>query len=119
MRIKKKVSKHLVQQITSDASEVDMLDVIIELETRSEKNLKQNSSKSKSEQIAERKESFARITAPVEDVITQVGGTILEKAWINRTLRAKLPVSGLEAVSELEEVEILDSPHEIEPESQD
>ena len=108
-----------MRQITSDTSEVDMLDVIIELETRSAKNLKQNCSKSKSEQIAERKESFARISASVEDVITQVGGKVLEKAWINRTLRAKLPVSGLEAVSELDEVEILDSPYNLESEPQD
>ena len=116
MKIKKKVSEHLAQQIKTDTSEVDMLDIIIELEARSAITLKQNSSKSRSDQIAERKESFARISAPVEVVINRVGGKVLEKAWINRTLRAKLPVSGLEAVSELDEVEILDSSHGLESE---
>lgn len=113
MKRKKKVSTRLAQQIESGTSENNLLDVIIELEHEST-DCPRNDSKSRSERITERKESFARISTPVENVISEIGGTILEKVWLNHTLRAKVPVAGLKTVSELKEVEILDAPHNLE-----
>lgn len=113
MKTKKKVSTRLAQQIESGASDDDLVDVIIELEHESTDS-DRNNSKSRSERINERKESFARILIPVENVISEVGGTVLEKVWLNHTLRAKVPVAGLKTVSKLKEVEILDAPHNLE-----
>lgn len=114
MKTKKKVSTRLAQQVKSSAPESDLLDVIVELEHETSINSARSNSKSRSEQINERKASFARISSPVENVINEVGGKVLEKAWINNTLLAKLPAAGLKTVSELKEVEILDAPHSLE-----
>lgn len=105
-------------QISSDA---DFLEIIVELEQQSKFQMiaEQTGVHSRTAQIAARKESFARISSPVETAISQAGGEVTEKAWINRTLRAKLPVKSLEHISELREVEKLDSPRGIEPDSKD
>lgn len=115
----RKFSQKLTEQIKSVASDTDVLDVVVELEqqAKTQKNVAQASSRTA--QIAARKDSFARTSSPVENAISQAGGEVTEKAWINRTLRAKLPAKSLQKISELREVEKLDAPRGIEPDVKD
>lgn len=115
----KKVSQKLAEQANSLASDTDVLEVIVELEqqSKSKANVAKSDTSSRTAQIAERKESFARISSPVENAISQAGGEVTGKAWINRTLRAKLPARSLQEICELREVEKLDAPQAIEPDA--
>lgn len=117
MKKQNKVSQKLAKQVKSASSDADVLDVIVELEQQSNfsTNAVQSEVYSRTTQIAARKESFARISSSVEDIISQSGGEVTEKAWLNRTLRAKVPVNSLKRICELSEVEKIDAPHEIEP----
>ncbi len=121
MKNQHKVSQKLAQQANSLASDADVLEIIVELEQQSKPQTVggQNVTHSRTAQIAARKESFARISSPVENAISQAGGEVTEKAWINRTLRAKLPAGSLQKISELRQVEKLDAPSEIEPDVKD
>lgn len=114
IKIPKKVSRRLAELAGSLSSEIEMIDVVVELDHGSVDTLKKlEQHKSRIEQIAFRKESFARTSSPVEDAISEVGGEVIDKAWINYTLRAKLPARGLQRISELDEVDALDSPQEL------
>ena len=64
--------------------------------------------------IAARKERFTREAQPVEEAIRKVGGEILDRAWINQTMRARLPRRALAEVSDLAEVGHLDLGRELE-----
>lgn len=117
IQIPRKASRRLADLAASLSSEIEMIDVVVELDHKSIDNLKRlDLYKSRNEQIASRKESFARTSSPVEDVISEVGGEVIAKAWLNYTLRAKLPAKGLQRISELDEVDALDSPQEIQAE---
>ncbi len=121
MKEQKKVSLKLAEQVKSLSSDADVLEVIVELEQQSkpQTTAAQSGVHSRTAQIAARKESFARISFPVETAISQAGGEVTEKAWINRTLRAKLPAKSLQRICELHEVEKLDASREIELDTKD
>jgi hypothetical protein len=65
--------------------------------------------------VPAQQESFERAASPVADAIAQLGGDVVDKAWINRTLRARVPAKGLEQLSTHAAVTALDVPHQIEP----
>mgnify|MGYP006876736368 CR=1 FL=1 len=112
----KKVTRDLARKARSSSSRKDVLEVIVELNQPSPAGRNNdNSSSSRSSQIAERKESFARISTPVENAISRAGGIVTDRAWINRTLKARVPVGSLKQICELEEVERLDTPHDLDP----
>lgn len=114
LKIPKKASRRLAELAGSLTSDLDMIDVVVELDHKPIGRLKQvEQNQSRKELIASRKESFARTSTPVEEIINKVGGEVIEKAWINYTLRAKLPVKGLQRISELDVVDTLDSPNEL------
>ena len=100
-------------KITSDlAAEVEavdssnLLDVIVELDG----NLDE------APDMAVAKAAFERAAAPVSEVISGSGGEVLEGAWINHTLRARVPASAVTDVAEADGVSVVDVPHAIQPE---
>lgn len=72
---------------------------------------------SRHQRIAALKERFEHNAAPVQIEIIEAGGEVLGAAWINQTLRASIPVTGVDRLSELTCVARLDVPHALEPES--
>lgn len=82
----------------------DLLDVIVELED----------DPVQSQSMAEAQESFGRMKEPVDRTISELGGSVMDVAWINRTLRAQIPASGLTDLSRLAAVRALDVPHKLE-----
>ncbi|MEO6589798.1 MAG: hypothetical protein ABIP06_10885, partial [Pyrinomonadaceae bacterium] len=68
IKISKKVSRRLAELAGSVTSDVDMLDVVVELDHRSIDGLKRiEHNQTRNEIIASRKESFARTSSPVEN----------------------------------------------------
>lgn len=106
-----KVTEQLLEAIEkSHASE--MLDVVIEL--RPENEPKTQQSQSRAEKIAALKTNFMRDLAPVEEAVRNAGGELTGQAWINRTVRARVPTDCVQKLSEQEQVAKLDVPHTIE-----
>lgn len=106
-----KVTEQLRKELErSDASK--MLDVVIELRPENEPKTRQP--QNRAEKIATLKENFIRDLAPVEQAVRDAGGELTGQAWINRTVRARVPSECLKQLSEQEQVAKLDVPHAIE-----
>ena len=90
--------------------DADHVDVVLELESPPEMS---DSGKSQQERIAIRKETFSQKIAVIQDKIQQVGGQVLGSAWINQTIRARVPADGLPHLADLKSVERVDVPHGI------
>lgn len=91
----------------------DVLEVILELGPQSEPPAA--APQSREEQIALRKEAFNHYAAPVEEAIHEAGGEVAGRAWLNQTVKARVPAQGIEQLSELEKVAALDVPHRLQP----
>ncbi len=106
-----KLTAQLAERVEkSDAAE--MLDVVVEFNHPT--NTTTQKIMSRSERISALKENFAKQSAPVEEAIQQAGGEVLGKAWINQTLKARLPVKSVSPVSEHAEINVLDLPETLE-----
>ena len=107
-----KMTPDLKSQLTqTDAAEV--LEVVLELHSQSQEG---TAARSRGEAIALRKEAFGHDVVPVEETVNEVGGEVVGNAWINQTVRARVPVHGLERLSELDEVAVLDVPRALQAE---
>jgi len=106
-----KVSEQLRKALEqSEASE--MLDVVIELRPENQPTTRQP--QTRAEKIAALKENFNRDLAPVEQAVRNAGGELTGQAWINRTVRARVPTDCVKQLSEHEQVAKVDVPHAIE-----
>jgi hypothetical protein len=108
-----KLRSNLAEQLKkADAS--DLLEIILELHPQAESPpTAAPKTRSRSEKIAAKKEAFSRNVAPVEEAIRKVGGEITGLAWINQTVRARVPAQGVKELSEHEKVAALDIPHPV------
>jgi hypothetical protein len=59
------------------------------------------------------RERFLEIAAPVERRIQSLGGEVIEHAWINQTLRARIPVGMVDRLVDAEGVASIDVPERI------
>lgn len=98
-------------KITSDlAAEVDaaesssLLDVVVELA----------GDEPEAADLAAAKAAFARAAEPVTELISASGGLVLEGAWLNHTLRARVPARAVSEVAGADGVSAVDVPHRIE-----
>ena len=69
------------------------------------------------EAIAAIKESFDRKVATVAAHVSSVGGVVLDSAWINSTVRTRIPVEAVQEFADDEQVEGLDIPSPLEAEA--
>jgi len=105
-----KVTEQLLEALEkSDAAE--LVDVVIEL--RPENEPKAQQPQSRAEKIATLKENFMRDLAPIEEAVRNAGGELTGQAWINRTVRARVPTDCVKQLSEQEQVAKVDVPHAI------
>lgn len=51
------------------------------------------------ERVAALRDAFAAELGPVAERITAAGGEVLESAWINQTLRVRLPAAAVDEVA--------------------
>jgi hypothetical protein len=108
-KLKPDLSTRLAQ---ADAD--DVLDVVLELDPQTE--LAAAAPQSRSEQIALRKETFNHDVVPVEKAIHEAGGEVVGRTWINQTVLARVPARGVEQLSKLDQVAVLDVPRTLEAE---
>lgn len=103
-----KLTEQLSEVLQSkDAS--DLIDVIVELYPSAEDEAA--APQTRSERIAQSKSAFNRKIIPLEETIKSIGGEITGQAWINETLRARVPADKVSLLSDHEEVAKLDIPH--------
>ena len=107
-----KLSDQLKEQLTQPNTS-GMLEVIIELH---EPEAAAQQAQSRQEKIAAMKDGFTRDVALIDDEVRRAGGEVTGHAWINRTVRARVPVHEIEQLSAHEQIAKIDLPHKLEPE---
>jgi hypothetical protein len=70
----------------------------------------------RTERIAKMKESFHEQATPLEESITSLGGEVLGKAWINRTIHARVPARAVPELARAGAIAAVDVPHGLTPE---
>lgn len=69
----------------------------------------------RAQKIAAMKQSFSVSAEPIERAIESSGGTVIDRAWINQSLKVRMPREAVEALGEREDVERVDTPRTIKP----
>jgi hypothetical protein len=85
----------------------DLVDVIVELEAPP----------SKPSNVAASMAKFKESSAPVTGSIEQMGGQVLGFAWINSTVRARVPARAVCKLAAMRNVERIDVPHALKAEA--
>lgn len=93
-----------LEQLAGSQEADDMLDIVVELEQ----------DPAAAQSVEQMQESFGRMKEPVDRTISELGGTVMGEAWINHTLRARIPARGLPDLSQVATVWALDVPHKLE-----
>lgn len=63
--------------------------------------------------IAAARDAFSLASSPVEQAINSVGGEVVGTAWINQTVRARVPAGTVTGLADLDEVQLLDIPRQL------
>jgi hypothetical protein len=105
-------------RITSDLEsrvqgleEKHLVDVVVELRPVDEPP----SEGSRLERIHALKDAFDGASAEVERAVQAEGGEVVDRAWINQTVRAKVPASAIPLLALRDDISVIDVPHAIEP----
>jgi hypothetical protein len=104
-----KLSPRLRQEL-GGVDEASQVEVIVELQPVEVPN-----SGSRQERMAAMKAGFERELQPVAEKIIQAGGQVLETAWLNQTVRSRIPAGEVSHVARHEAVSGIDLPHKLEP----
>ena len=109
-----KVSSALASRL-EEADDDGLLEIVVELEGPASPTAVERADRGAA--MAAMKEGFRAAADPVEQAIRSGGGEVTGKAWINHTLRARVPVSSIPRIVEQASVSALDVPGPLEPES--
>lgn len=90
---------------TAEAREDQPLDVVIELSPGKRLVADDRSL------MEVQRSAFEHDAQLLEEAVVAAGGEVLGTAWLNRTLKARVPLGSLRTLSELDIVETLDVPH--------
>jgi hypothetical protein len=88
-----------------------VVDIIVELDSPS--RAAPPPSGSRAAKVTALRERFLEIAAPVEQRIQSLGGQVIEHAWLNQTLRARIPVGMVDRLVDAEGVASIDVPERI------
>jgi hypothetical protein len=114
MESQKKLTSKL-EELLENTSKTEMLDIIVELDQEASREiLSQTKALPRQERISALQKSFDQNSKSIETAITKAGGEVMGKAWINQTLKARVPVESVKEISEHEEVAAVDIPQQIE-----
>ena len=108
-----KVTPHLAG-VLDQAPDDHLLEVVVEL---AEPDSSVDKAADRSERIARLKESFHAQATPLEESIASLGGEVLGKAWINRTIHARVPARAVPELARAGAIAAVDVPHGLTPES--
>jgi hypothetical protein len=108
--MQKKLSSDLRQRLAA-TPEDESIEVVVELGKKA--TAPEAASGDRAQRIAAMKQSFSAYAAPIEKAIEKSGGKVLDRAWINQTIKAELTREAVEALGEREDVERVDTPRSI------
>ncbi|HEX4964335.1 MAG TPA: hypothetical protein VF173_26185 [Thermoanaerobaculia bacterium] len=91
----------------------DSVDVVVEVGGKSSSPTAKTGDRAL--RIAALKKGFSTCAEPIERAIESSGGTVLDRAWLNQSLKARVPKEAVEALGEREDVERLDTPRALRP----
>lgn len=103
-----KVSRDLADE-AGGRSDSEAIELVVEL-----RGPEAPSEGTRSSRIADQKLGFGRQARAVGQLIRELGGEVVDSAWINQTLRIRLPKRALENLASDDRVALLDSPRAIE-----
>ncbi len=104
-----KVTPELAQTLDS-ASEQGLVDVVVELEPDEAPD---EPAGDRATKVAHRKRRFEEHATPVHALIESLGGEVVDKAWINRTIRARMPARAVPELAQAGAIASLDEPHRL------
>ena len=87
------------------------IDIVIELNAAPDP--RPAAGQSREERTNAAREAFKAIAAPVEQRIQSVGGEVLGQAWINQTLRARVPAGKVKEIVDAEGIASIDLPEQL------
>jgi hypothetical protein len=94
----------------------DLLEVVVELSEPDDAGAEVPAGRA--EKIAHLQKSFHEQATPLEESITSLGGEVLGKAWINRTIHARVPARAVPELARAGSIAAVDMPHALTPEQQ-
>ena len=95
-------------QMLEDSGAQTWLDVILELKTAPDEP-----AASRAEAVARKKAGFHTIAESVKDVVGLCGGTVEGEAWLNSTIKCRVPAGALRALSATPDIVKIDVPHDL------
>ena len=104
----------ILNKAVSAAAHEDSLQVVLELKEMDQALAPATASREERIQLG--RQSFARHIQPLKDKIAILGGEVLDEAWLNSTISARVPKRGLEELEHDERVQSIDLPRAIERE---
>jgi hypothetical protein len=104
-----------VHQAALSAAPADSMNVVLELKEMDKSPAPPAASRA--EQIRLTKQCFAEHIQPLKDKIESLGGEVLDSAWLNSTISARLPRQGLAELEHDDRVQSIDLPRPIERET--
>ena len=90
------------------AAAEDPVDVVLEL-----KQPAIDAEGNRGERIARQKAVFKTLAGPVKAAVVEHGGTVEAEAWINCTIKARVPARALERLKEVDGIVTIDLPHQV------
>ena len=102
-----------LNQVLQSKDPSDFVEVIVELYPSEEPQT--TAPLTRDEKIAQSKAAFEKKIGPLEQTIKSIGGEITGQAWINETLRVRVPADKVGSLSDLDDVAKLDVPHSLIP----
>ncbi|MFY9826062.1 MAG: hypothetical protein WAM82_32140 [Thermoanaerobaculia bacterium] len=109
-----KLSPDLRQQLAA-TPEGHAVEVVVEVGRKA--GAEEAASGDRAQKIAAMKQSFSLSAAPIERAVESSGGTVLDRAWINQSLKVRLPREAVEALGERDDVERVDTPRSLRPDA--
>lgn len=106
-----KLSQGLAERLER-AGTAELVELVVELHPASGFAAE---SASRDARIAAARDAFGAASSPVERAIRSAGGEVVDSAWINQTLRARVPASAVTGLAALGEVRLLDVPRRLAP----
>lgn len=106
-----KLTPGLIERLDAAADD-PLIDVVLEVRPRSAA-APTAKALSRTEAITATKQRFSEAAAPVEQHVTRLGGEILERAWINGSIRVRIPVSSVRQLADADDIASIDVPHKL------
>lgn len=101
--------------VLGQAPDDHVLDVVVELVEP--EDLPAEAPADRAAHIAQMKDSFDAQSTPLEESIASLGGEVVGKAWINRTIHARVPAKAVSELARAKSIAAMDTPHALTPES--